>query len=559
MARSREPNIESIFVGLRRAWHPPSAAIEASFTRLTRTLAGIYATLGSDPDLGPLHAEIYRDFPGLAGAPAPEPADRRKLADRRAAGADTTVKSFYLANSPIPRRKLGGRRTAAADTTVKSFYLCNSLIQLMEDVYLDLHLEQEYRHPDNRGWMNLFRHWASADTFRQAWAVSAPTFGSRFQEFCRRRLNLTLGVTDLVSLWDARYSEKAPLDHEKAGMLEEAEGRIIQLLTSHYVRGDPNPIARRVRQVVLCLLRVPLGTEAALAGLGRGVVPIEERLEDKSLKVPYGIAFIAGDTQFAPEIDREESDDRDDSGRLITLRVRRHLRDQGLGRQLMLDLVERMGVVRTASPTPTEMRALGLAADAGEQIDSMFKSVVNEVALSDQRRHPLASNAVFGPLPRLPYSGVVRPKEATWAHAVAFIYWILAWTDRDSRLAEKQAVAFGVREWAGKHVELDEVAFAVREAQGWYLTAKRPVTALWPEVRAIVRELKKQPWFGDDRRAAFRAGLEQVAWADTKRSPEEERLMGAIREWLVAEEEPREEEGEGISGGKSASEERVDE
>jgi hypothetical protein len=75
----------------------------------------------------------------------------------------------------------------------KGFYLCNLMMQLMENVYTDLDLESDYNHPDNRGWMNLFRHWSWSGMFRVTWTVSACTFGARFQKFCEKHLDLDLG------------------------------------------------------------------------------------------------------------------------------------------------------------------------------------------------------------------------------------------------------------------------------------------------------------------------------------------------------------------------------
>jgi hypothetical protein len=67
------------------------------------------------------------------------------------------------------------------------------MMQLMENVYTDLNLESDYNHPDNRGWMNLFRHWSWSGMFRVAWTVSACTFGARFQKFCEKHLDLDIG------------------------------------------------------------------------------------------------------------------------------------------------------------------------------------------------------------------------------------------------------------------------------------------------------------------------------------------------------------------------------
>jgi hypothetical protein len=68
------------------------------------------------------------------------------------------------------------------------FYLCNSLIQLMEDVYADLDLEQNYDHPHVSGWMRVFRKWARQPEFQRTWAISQNTYAERFQNFYYDRL-----------------------------------------------------------------------------------------------------------------------------------------------------------------------------------------------------------------------------------------------------------------------------------------------------------------------------------------------------------------------------------
>ena len=42
------------------------------------------------------------------------------------------------------------------------FYTCVEMIQLMENVYLDLQLEETWDHADNHGWRKLFTRWAAA-------------------------------------------------------------------------------------------------------------------------------------------------------------------------------------------------------------------------------------------------------------------------------------------------------------------------------------------------------------------------------------------------------------
>jgi hypothetical protein len=65
------------------------------------------------------------------------------------------------------------------------------LIQLMENVFLDLRLDDFWLHPDNRGWAILFMRWARSPRFRAIWKRTRRTFGIRFEYFCEARLGLS--------------------------------------------------------------------------------------------------------------------------------------------------------------------------------------------------------------------------------------------------------------------------------------------------------------------------------------------------------------------------------
>jgi steroid 5-alpha reductase family enzyme len=65
------------------------------------------------------------------------------------------------------------------------------LIQLMEDVFMDLQLDDFWEHPDNRGWAIMFMRWARSPRFRSYWNQIHRTFGIRFEYFCTGRLGLT--------------------------------------------------------------------------------------------------------------------------------------------------------------------------------------------------------------------------------------------------------------------------------------------------------------------------------------------------------------------------------
>ncbi len=73
-----------------------------------------------------------------------------------------------------------------------AFYFCCELIQLMENVFLDLRLEETWEHSDNAGWRATFLRWALSPSIQQTWTLTSTTFGLRFQHFCRHRLGLPM-------------------------------------------------------------------------------------------------------------------------------------------------------------------------------------------------------------------------------------------------------------------------------------------------------------------------------------------------------------------------------
>ncbi len=191
---------EQLFVELAEKWWPPSIADAAAFTQHTRSLAIIYRTLRTDKNLAYLSAQIYPEWQVFMQVAE---SDKKK------------------ANTNRPRKLVPEAPESEAEARA-GFYVCNSMIQLMEDVYLDLHLEDEYKHPDNRGWTNLFKHWSWSATFRLTWSISASTYGARFQKFCEKRLGLVLGTlrTDKTinlssKTWEGTVSASHLNWHEK--------------------------------------------------------------------------------------------------------------------------------------------------------------------------------------------------------------------------------------------------------------------------------------------------------------------------------------------------------
>ncbi len=251
-------------VRLRQNWYAPSPAIQQSFTKHAADLDKIWERLRSTPALEFLNRELYPEWRALM---------------EYAAGRSAVTSDSWLPQDEASMRS--------------GFYFCNELIQIMETVYMDLDLQSESDHPDNRGWMNLFRHWSHAGMFRVTWAIAASTYGARFQTFCQDNLQLKLGKV-VVS--------RRPLTPlERSRYLNNHEQKIIDL----FRRGPGRKY------------------DAALAvyALRLSVDPPVSQKRGRSFQFTFGFALVH-------------------DGGLLAFRVQDHLRQMGLGRRGLAKLVQ---------------------------------------------------------------------------------------------------------------------------------------------------------------------------------------------------------------------------
>lgn len=155
------PDLTILMERLWRRWHQPSPYVEASMSRHGEVLDKLIQELRDNDNLAVLDAQLNTDWTAVvAAAPmAPEPQALRV-----------------------------------------TLYFCARLFQFMEDVYIDLHLEEDRHHPDVHGWMNLFRQWAHADLMRTAWAVFGSTYGQRFRDFAQVHLDFPAARIQIAPL-----------------------------------------------------------------------------------------------------------------------------------------------------------------------------------------------------------------------------------------------------------------------------------------------------------------------------------------------------------------------
>ncbi len=351
-------NIESVFVALRRAWHPPSAAEPRSFTRHTEKLVEIYDRLRENDEFSFLDQGLYLDVGAWAGL---GPGARAEATREKPAGASVEPASAKAPNA-------AARGAQSTKELRVGFYLCSSMVQLMENVYLDLDLEHEWAHPDNRGWMNLFRHWASSQIFRQTWAVSAATYGARFQTFCQRQLSLDLGSVRVEEIeWPqplfekpSREELKTPLTQLKKSfpVLSSHEIEILKILAD---RRDIDP------GDTLCLLRMFVPTrESPIFNRRRHKYDPATGYEPTPGPKRADLSFV-----FGVAVLRKDKEDK--KCKIRFFRVRNHLRRLGLAR----GAIERLIVDYKVRDTKL-MESRLYDSSRRHELKDLFRSVLNE-------------------------------------------------------------------------------------------------------------------------------------------------------------------------------------
>ncbi len=313
---------DKLFLGLHQRWRPRADADER-FIRHTEDLNRIARSVRDDPRLGFMALQLFPELWDL----------------------ETST------GAPLDRGDFG--LPASGEALRCGFYVAHEMIQLMENVYLDLDLETQLDHPDNRGWMNLFRRWAWSSMFRASWAISASTFGARFQAFAERRYGL--GTSEIVvrdplastalDLGDEEIESKTGLNFFEVELL-----RLFREL--HKERGFS----------VLALAFPVALPAAAISG------------RDQHLMMNCAFAVVGGER------------------RLFYFRVQDHLRKMGVARRALEQLL--LTETITADPelatfgvdVPDDLRERAQrlgdeAVDAGrlEEFRRMFDSVVRDV------------------------------------------------------------------------------------------------------------------------------------------------------------------------------------
>ncbi len=323
-------SISTLFKKLQQHWHSTSSAPAIIFSKYALTLDQLFDRLRQDKRLSLLDQQFY---PG-----------------------------WRAVFSESPTRRSDALMIPVAEPEVfrACFYFCNSLIQLMEQVFIELDLQEQHGHPDNRGWINLFMHWSWSGMFRVTWSLSAATYGVRFQSFCQDVMELGLGELILVEMsradWYATEKYHANSNEDEAGSpvkhRNNRQGEYLNFLEWEQV----NHLLENAYQETTTIYQLLL-------------VPIIGTKTGKEIKLPVGYAIIEGH-------------------RLRMYRVQNHLRKMGLGRagiRELLDIDQSLmlgdkGKLGKDLVEIGEIRSQAGSEEAVNKFSEMLDSVIHELA-----------------------------------------------------------------------------------------------------------------------------------------------------------------------------------
>lgn len=279
------PAVE-LFTHLRQQWTVSAPVPPDAIRKYSAVLSDIWATVRTTKELQFLDAQMFPAWTSLLvsgdikGAavhtekPGPAPVD-------------------YWLPDTLESRRAG-------------FYVCNQMLQLMEDVYIEFGLDDHYDHIDNRGWMNLFQHWAWSGMLTATWAITGSTYDPRFQRFCGRRLGLELGRPYVFMREE--YWLPTPADWKKAGFDRR-----------HYVQAWEHGGARLnffEVQLVDRFLQASTVTQSLQLMPIRVYVPSPRRDEHN---LDFNVGYIVGHVDWPGKVFR-----------LHHMRIQNHLRKMGL-------------------------------------------------------------------------------------------------------------------------------------------------------------------------------------------------------------------------------------
>src|SRR5262249_53933054 len=76
----------------------------------------------------------------------------------------------------------------ADDKSIAELHVVSRMLQVMEDVWVGLQLDDYADYPLYAGWLEVFRRWTGSRIFRRHWQTLKAEYSEGFVRFCNRLL-----------------------------------------------------------------------------------------------------------------------------------------------------------------------------------------------------------------------------------------------------------------------------------------------------------------------------------------------------------------------------------
>jgi hypothetical protein len=130
-----------LFKKLGERWYPPPASADENFLRSTKAYNELHEILRADANLRGLSREIY------------------------------TSQDANL-----------------TDQSIAQLHVVSRMIQVMEDVWVSLKLDEYHDYPLYTGWKEVFKRWTRSESFRRHWKTLKGEYSDDFVKYCERLL-----------------------------------------------------------------------------------------------------------------------------------------------------------------------------------------------------------------------------------------------------------------------------------------------------------------------------------------------------------------------------------
>ncbi len=188
----------AVFGGARNKWYPTPIDFDRTLIDLNGRFVALEQRLAEKAPVWFLK-ELYPEL--------------ERIATTRRSVEPAATPAVAAARATADARAAAGPTAAAVDRFAEerdSVHLLVQMIQLLEDVWLAADLVRNVNHPQMLGWVNAFRRWTRAATFRIWWPYLCPLYTPGVRKFAEEKL----GLGQAADLFDIEIESHTQREHD---------------------------------------------------------------------------------------------------------------------------------------------------------------------------------------------------------------------------------------------------------------------------------------------------------------------------------------------------------